>query len=329
MLAHKPVKVCLIGGSGRSGTTIVSKMFAKHPDLTDVPEWRFLIDPDGIIDFLNNSDFWSPYHYDVYIKRLNALLLKTAKSSWYDKLLRYIDEQIFIKTHFKFKVTAAYSGVSVSKISPQFLFHVENLITQLNQFQYKARWIGLERGGTQGMYYHSHFNRDKLIKILRVFLLQVMQDVNARQNKLYYLEKNTWNILWFDKILEILPEARMLYIYRDPRDVVASFINQTWMPSTAEKCALIYRDLFLKWKQIKLNIPSNSFFECSLENLVENTELTTREICNFWGIKYHSQLINIDLSHSHSGRWRNDFSQEDLVKVEAILEEPLIELNYK
>ena len=45
----KPFNILLIGGSGRSGTTILSKIMSMHPDISTVPELRYLIDPDGII----------------------------------------------------------------------------------------------------------------------------------------------------------------------------------------------------------------------------------------------------------------------------------------
>ena len=61
----------LIGGSGRSGTTILSRIFAQHPDICIAPEFRFLIDPDGIIDFYSTVfQSWSPYHFDFKVKRL-------------------------------------------------------------------------------------------------------------------------------------------------------------------------------------------------------------------------------------------------------------------
>jgi hypothetical protein len=46
------VKMILIGGTGRSGTSIVKEILANHPDASSLPfEYRFIIDPDGLADF--------------------------------------------------------------------------------------------------------------------------------------------------------------------------------------------------------------------------------------------------------------------------------------
>ena len=48
-------KVIFIGGSGRSGTNILRKLLSKHSQVASLPfEHRFIIDPDGIIDFFYN-----------------------------------------------------------------------------------------------------------------------------------------------------------------------------------------------------------------------------------------------------------------------------------
>ena len=140
--------------------------------------------------------------------------------------------------------------------------------------------------------------------------------------------KNTWNILWFDKILEILPEAKLVHIYRDPRDVITSFSHQSWMPSDKFKSAMIYRDLFEQWELIKARISEDSYMELSLESLVENPRKVTESICQFWQIPWNESLIEFDLSHSNSGRWRQEMSSSEQEKINNLIQEPLQKLGY-
>ena len=55
-------KVIFIGGSGRSGTNILRKILSNHSKVASLPfEHRFIIDPNGIIDFYNSFTLnWSP-----------------------------------------------------------------------------------------------------------------------------------------------------------------------------------------------------------------------------------------------------------------------------
>ena len=54
----KPV---FIGGTGRSGTTILSKVLSQHENILQLVETRFIIDPDGIIELIPAlTDNWSP-----------------------------------------------------------------------------------------------------------------------------------------------------------------------------------------------------------------------------------------------------------------------------
>ena len=56
----------LVGGTGRCGTSILKEILATHPNAASLPfEYRFIIDPDGIIDFYASyTATWSPYIAD-------------------------------------------------------------------------------------------------------------------------------------------------------------------------------------------------------------------------------------------------------------------------
>jgi len=311
-------KVFFVGGTGRSGTTILNKILAQHSELANVPEWRFLIDPDGLIDFYNSIDNWSPYHMDRRIKRLEKLLKKSASRSFVDKVLtKLVINNLF--NSFSKNLLPLYSKISANDVSPSFEKNVKDLIDKLKSDMFDGYWVGsyfFEKKKIISLSYDSkYFVKEEIKK----FLDNTMDDVLSKQNVKYYLEKNTWNILWFDKILEFYPDAKMVHIYRDPRDVVASFIKQTWMPSDIEQSALIYKDLIKKWADIKKRISKDSYIEISLEELVSDSKVTLGKICKFYEIDFQDALLSVKLNKSNSNRWKKDFSKEEQLRINELL----------
>jgi hypothetical protein len=63
-------KMIFVGGTGRSGTSIVKELIAAHPGAASLPfEYRFIIDPDGLVDFYTSyTAAWSPYLADRTLK---------------------------------------------------------------------------------------------------------------------------------------------------------------------------------------------------------------------------------------------------------------------
>jgi hypothetical protein len=177
--------------------------------------------------------------------------------------------------------------------------------------------------------YNYYSSEESLVSILSKFLHNVIMDVLHTQEKDFYLEKNTWNILWLDKILKLIPEAKLVHIYRDPRDVISSYTNQAWMPADPIKCAIIYGDIMNKWHEISKKIPPDSFFEISLESLVLSPRQTLDSICTFWGIPWSESLLETEMSKSHIGRWKEDLSKEQMHQISPIIEKQLQLYNYK
>ena len=70
-----------IGGTGRSGTTVLTKILGRHPDLYMFPtEIRFIPDPDGLVSLKSALvDNWSYFQADLAIERFGALMRMLSK----------------------------------------------------------------------------------------------------------------------------------------------------------------------------------------------------------------------------------------------------------
>lgn len=290
----------LIGGSGRSGTSILTTVLGRHDAVTDVPEWRFLIDPDGLLDFLHGMELWSPYRYDRALKRLEVVLRQVGRPSRSQGLARALQPYL---PHLKLE--ARYSIFAAQHVTPEFPERARVLLDKLEAFRFAGRWAGMDRFEATHLRYAGP-GRERVLHCLREFLEGVMSDVCRAQGATHYLEKNTWNILYFDRILELLPAARLLHIVRDPRDVVASFTKQSWMPSDPLQSARVYRDLLERWWEVRARVPEDRWLEITLEDLVQRKEETLTRVLTFMGLEPQPGIGDV-LSGSSFGRWRKDF----------------------
>jgi len=308
----------IIGGTGRSGTTILSKIFKSHPEFASVPEWRFLIDPDGIIDFYQSVKYsWSPYLYNIKLKRLDKILKNISHSSKYYRYWRKINKILDKYFSFNYNLIPQYSSINTKKYSPNFKEISKDLIEGLKSFKYQTYWSGSVFLDSKNQYYKTTYQG--IDKELRSFIYNIREDVLTFQNKRYYLEKNTWNILFYDKILELLPDSKLVHIYRNPLDVIASFSKQSWMPNDLVQCAHIYKGLMQRWLQVKSLVPEESYLEVSLDKLVEAPEKILKKICAFWGVEWHENLLAISLDKLNKNRWKKDIDPSYLEKINTII----------
>jgi hypothetical protein len=320
----------MIGGSGRSGTTILRKLFGLHPDIAAIPEWRFLTDPDGLLDFYNTfQTTWSPYHFDMKLKRMHRMLKHIGKDKYFGAAAIYGLRKLNIQNLFPFRIAPTYSEVMfVKKYCPNYSRFVEKLVDQLKLFTYKGEWFGNRFLQKRCIDYNCFSSTEEIANPIREFYLNIIDDVLAHQRKKYFLDKNTWNILWFDKILELFPESRLIHIYRDPRDVIASFVKQSWSPSDPVQAARFYHDIMDTWQRIKIELPEDTYCEISLEELVADKEKTIKKLCGFMQVEWNSTLLDMDLSGSNTGRWKKEFTREQQEAVNSVIEQHIDQLGY-
>lgn len=314
----------LIGGTGRSGTTILNRLLAQHPTIADVPEWRFVTDPDGILDFLTSLETWNPYKAHRQWQRLESLLRACERSDWLTRGFAALERAFPGMSRC---LRPAYAGIGASRFCPSFGRLADELLEKLSVFGFQGWWIGTAWGERKQMVYVEP-DRALALTACRQFLIDVMEEVLRLQKATVFLEKNTWNILVFSRYLELFPEARLIHIYRDPRDVVASFCQQTWMPSRPEDAARICRDLLQRWRLERECVPGCLILEISLEAIVAEPEACLRRICDFAEVPFVDTMLSIPLRKANQGRWQRDFDPATARSVAAILENELQHWGY-
>lgn len=297
-----------ISGSGRSGTNITKELISMSNDVFTLPfEYRFTIDPYGLIDTYNTMKFsWSPFLAHSRISELERYLTQIGQKNYFKfligKIIKTIDKKGLVLT------PPRYFDWELQKWFPNYLKHVEYFKKRLVDFEYNAAWPGEKL-----FQIHNRMNfvaYDKQLNLIfKEFLDSLFSDILLKHNKTHFVEDNTWGILYAKELLEIIPEYKFIHVYRDPRDVVTSLLFQRWAPSEIDDCIKYYSSLMNKIIEIKTKLSSTQIIDVKLENLVENANGQLKQVCEFCEISFNQEMLNVDLSKGNSGRWKRDLNK--------------------
>jgi len=303
----------LIGGTGRSGTTILKLLFEKHSRVAIIPESRITLDPDGLVDYVRSlNDNWSPYLFHRKTKRLIDFLNSLKRPENNRFLWR-------ILSHLPQRYRPRNYQIRIDDYCKDYETLVAKLESELVEFSYEGRWIGNEFAEPELLLFKKH-DMVAIKKAISGFYGSVMDSILSQASADYFVEDNTWNIIHYDTLYELFPHGNLVHILRDPRDVVASYVKQSWMPSDPVESAHIVSALLDRWNMIKVTVPVESYKEVSLYRLVDRTRIVLGEICDFWEMPWEEALLSVDLNASNRGRWKNDISNDKIQKVAIILE---------
>lgn len=323
------MQTVFISGTGRCGTTILKKILTNHSRVFAFPfECRFMIDPDGVIDFyesLRNS--WSPFLMDTRLKRFERLFTRLNRRSMFG-LMTVAAAKVINRGHAIF-TPQSYARMNLGKYNPNLLNHVKELETELKTICYRGTWFGNVQSGVKPVIkYTPPFSHSDIAPAFGRFLENIMNPVLRQRSASHWIEDSPLSLLSAKSILEILPGAKFLHIYRDPRDVVASFKRQSWAPSKTAAAIDFYQSLITEILRIKESLPPSALFELSLEQLIENPGDQIPAICRFLELEPEDALYSVPLNRGNPGRWEKDFSEQERKQVSQQLKPILARLNY-
>ena len=160
------------------------------------------------------------------------------------------------------------------------------------------------------------------------FVDNLFSHLAAQQGKTDWCEDTPFNTLHSDFLFQLFPDMKLLYIFRDPRDVVCSYLHHNWAPNTVEQASVWLSNILAGWEESKGRFPAGSFLEIRFEELVWNAQDAIQEICDFLQIHYEATMLDLDMSHHHIGRWKRELSKSDHGVVEKYLGDFIAHRNY-
>lgn len=322
--------LCLIGGTGRSGTSILKKVFATHPHVLALPvvELRLLNDPDGLVDFYTSfKDNWSPYWADTKIRRLEKLLRTLGGATGVEKILLGVGRRLLRLGAFA-RNPNPYHSIQLRRFCPRYDKIVDQFIESLVDFRYQGTWNGSPFLALSNIR-SGQWDADVLAESIRVFFDQLLQGIPGQEKASHYIDDDPFNILFFKVTSALFPDAKLVHMYRDPRDVVVSFMQQCWAPSELTQAIAWYRNIMATWQKTAPLLEKDTYLCVSLEKLADAPEEYLHEICSFWKLPWHPSLRTIPFNGANSGRWRTELSKKQQHELTDSLQAELAYWGYE
>ena len=143
----------------------------------------------------------------------------------------------------------------------------------------------------------------------------------ATWNKRYWAEKTPHNALMADALYAMFPDMKYYHILRDPRDVCASMMIQTWGPDSPEEFIFYYNTLMRRALEVQTRIPLENYFVLSMESLIQDPLDCTLAVVDFAGIPKSEALFErwrdlIRVGEANVGRWKSSLTVSEARAIE-------------
>jgi len=170
-----------------------------------------------------------------------------------------------------------------------------------------------------------------------------------RQGKARYGDKTPGYVVHLPVIAGLFPEAVVVHVVRDGRDVAASFVELGWA-STAEEAALHWRLRVSRGRRAGRALGPGRYHELRYEDLVAEPERTLRALCDAISLPFSPAMVDHRAGaaevarttshpeyHRHLGEpvtadlrdWRRDLDPSTVARVELLAGPVLAEGGYE
>lgn len=292
-----------IGGTGRSGTTVLGDMLNEHSKIrtSNPTEIKFLANRGGLLDVI----FGSPYSRIDPNEKISPLNIRTyRKRKARQEAATKLFKELLWEKWWEIDAKPPHGpGLHTGIKKDDF----QNL---LREFEKSAKRDAVGAGR----------------KFMDEFVAAQFDSTGRKSGKeKYWAETTPLNIFYSRRLLALYPHARFIVMHRDPRDVIASLLTKNWGPNTPME-GIDWIETRLRADHESLShIPTAQVLSINLEDLVhfKPTE-TFKAILEFLGLdgetgimKFHQEKMSGDLASL--GRWKTQINTPEFVEAYELL----------
>lgn len=171
----------------------------------------------------------------------------------------------------------------------------------------------------------------------------------------YYIQKvgkQTWgektpaHLFFIDPIKKYYPQAKIIHIVRDPRDVSLSWINSSFNRGNTVYHALRWRISMATGKKLSEKY-KNDYLEIKYEELLTQPEETLKKVCTFINVTYDPKMkdshqfnqrydqhknhhkLTQPIQTSNYNKWKKKMSPQDARVFDVIIGQTLVDKGYE
>ena len=165
-------------------------------------------------------------------------------------------------------------------------------------------------------------------------------------------DKNIDYVLEIPRLLRLFPEAKIVHVIRDGRDVALSYREMDFGPTDLFSCAVFWRRRVVAGRNAGQIAGPDRYTELKYEDLVVHPEETCQRVCDFLGEPFSSEMLAFHeynkekelvpkhrlgwhqntlkpITRSRSGLWRTKMKTREQMVFEAVAGEELRAFGYE
>ena len=315
MQLDRPV---FIGGTGRSGTSIMANLLNSHADLC-LPghENKLIVEHSGlrdIVESLSGRYDITRFHFIIqnFLSRAQQMQQFGFPVAELNQRLSQLRQERKLNFQQAFEIVQRENPAipgSIHAIGQG--FGIEHYVTCTRAFLLRIAAHVAQDGivDTHGLlkpfFMAKSFTRDAILAECRRFLDELYAKPVTAARASRWVDDTPLNFVNFDFLHELYPQMKFIHMIRDPRDVASSFTNQPWFPSDQALAVSVCAAMIRSYRALKDRIPASSLLEVRLEDLVNKTDETVARVAAFLEVENRFNTTIVSSDKANIGRSRD------------------------